>query len=102
MLNIVRVMEGFILYQAPGESNAYFSDTSQPTFVCMSYLFVAQTLIGDGVVVGSCCVADERHPLTPLQLYRCYVVWQSKLLMVLPVLLWCSVGCTRSAIFGVD
>ena len=37
-----------------------------------------------------------------LQLYRCYVVWQSKLVMVLPVLLWCSVGGTGAVVLGVD
>jgi len=40
-------------------------------------VFTAQTLIGDGVV-----------------LYRCYAVWQSKLVMILPVLLWCAAGAT--------
>lgn len=38
-------------------------------------------------------VPHERYPLNLFQLYRCYVVWQSKLVMILPVLLWCaSVG----------
>ncbi|KAG6371082.1 hypothetical protein JVT61DRAFT_10622 [Boletus reticuloceps] len=43
------------------------------TFISKSYVFTAQTLIGDSVV-----------------LYRCYVVWQSKLVMILPALLWCT------------
>ena len=29
-----------------------------------------------------------------LQLYRCYVVWQSKLVMILPALLWCATAGT--------
>jgi len=45
--------------------------------VSKNYVFTAQTLIGDGVV-----------------LYRCYAVWQSKLVMILPVLLWCAAGAT--------
>ena len=45
---------------------------------------------------GRCCCKlsprpDQRLPLTPLQLYRCYAVWRSKLVMILPVLLWCAV-----------
>jgi len=34
-------------------------------------------LIGDGVI-----------------LYRCYMVWQSKLIMILPLILWCAAGVT--------
>ena len=36
-----------------------------------------------------------------LQLYRCYIVWQSKLIIIFPVVLWCSAGgmfATRVAV----
>jgi len=79
VIDIIRIMEGLILYRDtyPGGPIAYFSDMSQWTFVSTNYLYTAQTLVGDGVVI-----------------YRCYVVWQSKLVMVLPVLLWCAAGVT--------
>jgi len=38
---------------------------------------VLQTLLADGVVI-----------------YRCYVVWQSVWIVVLPIILWCSVAVT--------
>ncbi|KAF8552348.1 hypothetical protein OG21DRAFT_149628 [Imleria badia] len=73
IIDIVRIMEGLILYRDTyvGGPVAFFSDVSQWTFVAKNYVFTAQTLIGDGVI-----------------LYRCYAVWQSKLIMILPVLLW--------------
>jgi hypothetical protein len=70
VIDIIRIMEGLILFR--DTSTVYFSDVSQWTFVSKNYVYAAQTLIGDGVV-----------------LYRCYAVWQSKLAMILPALLWC-------------
>jgi len=79
IIDIIRVTDGLILYRDTGPV-AYFADVSQWTFVAKNYVFTAQTLIGDGVV-----------------LYRCYMVWQSKLVMILPVLLWCSTVVTGIA-----
>ena len=98
-------MEGLILYRDtyPGGPVAYFSDVSQWTFVSKNYVFTAQTLIGDGVVVSSFRRDEsESHPLNALQLYRCYAVWQSKLIMILPVLLWCAAGGTYDIYFEVN
>ncbi|KAF8436527.1 hypothetical protein L210DRAFT_982413 [Boletus edulis BED1] len=74
VIEIIRVMCGLILYRDtyPGGPVAYFSDPSQWTFVAKNSLFTVQTVIGDGVI-----------------LYRCYVVWRSTLVMILPLLLWC-------------
>jgi hypothetical protein len=54
VIDIIRIMEGLILYRDtyPGGPIAYFSDMSQWTFVSTNYLYTAQTLIGDGVVVS--------------------------------------------------
>ena len=54
MIDIIRIMEGLILYRDtyPGGPVAYFADVSQWTFVSKNYVFTAQTLIGDGVVVS--------------------------------------------------
>ncbi|KAF8548468.1 hypothetical protein OG21DRAFT_1423003 [Imleria badia] len=81
VIDIIRIMEGFIFYQDsyPGGPIAYFSEVSQWTFLAKNCVFTAQTLIGDSVV-----------------LYRCYLVWQSKLVMILPVLLWCAAGGTST------
>ncbi|KAG9308482.1 hypothetical protein JVU11DRAFT_11826 [Chiua virens] len=82
VIDIVRIMEGLILYRDsyPRGPDGYFSDVSHWTFVSKNYLYAAQTLIGDGVI-----------------LYRCYAVWQSKLVMILPVLLWFAVIITGMA-----
>lgn len=47
-------MEGLILYRDtyPGGPVAFFSNVSQWTFVAKNYLFTAQTLVGDGVIVS--------------------------------------------------
>ncbi|KAF8436521.1 hypothetical protein L210DRAFT_3548252 [Boletus edulis BED1] len=80
-IDIIRTMEGLILYRDtyPGGPVGYFSDVSQWTLLSKTYVYIVQTLIGDSVV-----------------LYRCYAVWQSKLVMILPVLLWCAVAVTGS------
>lgn len=54
IIDIIRIMEGLILYRDtyPGGPISYFSNVSQWTFVTKNYLFTAQTLIGDGVVVS--------------------------------------------------
>jgi len=54
IINIIRVMQGLILFRDtyPGGPIGYFSDVSQWTFVSKNYVFAAQTLLGDGVVVS--------------------------------------------------
>ena len=55
MIDIIRVAEGFVLYRDAYSNGSigYFSSLSQWTWVWRSYVYTAQTLIGDGVVVGS-------------------------------------------------
>ncbi|KAF8129475.1 hypothetical protein EV363DRAFT_1399813 [Boletus edulis] len=79
VIHIMRVMDGLILYRdtQPGGPVGYFSDLSKWTFDAKNLVYTAQTQIGDGVI-----------------LYRCYLVWQSKLIMILPVLLWFASGIT--------
>jgi len=79
VVHIIRVMYGLILYRDtfPGGPVGYFSDVSQWTFNAKNHIYIVQTLIGDGVI-----------------LYRCYVVWQSKLILIFPLMLWCSAGVT--------
>lgn len=106
MINIIRLLEAFILDRDtyPGGSIAYFVNVSRWTFVYRFYVFTAQTLLGAAVVVSfeKLCPNQWHHPLMSSQLYRCYVVWQSKLVMILPALLWCAVGGTGAVMLKVD
>ncbi|KAG9313792.1 hypothetical protein JVU11DRAFT_6152 [Chiua virens] len=78
VIDIIRIIQGLILYRDTSAGpSGYFADVSQWTFVSKNYIYTVQTLIGDGVM-----------------LYRCYAVWQSKLIMILPGLLWCAVAVT--------
>ncbi|KAG1847109.1 hypothetical protein C8R48DRAFT_732023 [Suillus tomentosus] len=79
IVNIVRVEDGLVTnrYEYPNGPSEYFADVSQKTYVIKHLFYVLQTLIADGVVI-----------------YRCYVVWQSVWIVVLPIILWCSVAVT--------
>ncbi|KAG1767856.1 hypothetical protein EV702DRAFT_979809 [Suillus placidus] len=78
---IIHVEDGLVKYRDsfPGGPVAFFTDVSQPTFVANNVIYTLQTLLGDGVVI-----------------YRCYVVWQSGWVIILPCMMWCGV-----AVFGV-
>lgn len=75
IVDIIRLKDGFVKYRDifPGGPVAFFQDISQPTFVTKNLIYALQTMIGDGVVI-----------------YRCYVVWQSVWVIILPSMLWCG------------
>ncbi|KAG1725529.1 hypothetical protein EDB19DRAFT_264139 [Suillus lakei] len=79
IVNIIRVEYAFVKYRStyPGGPAAFFADVSQQTYVLKHALYVLQTLLADGVVI-----------------YRCYVVWKSVWIVILPSMLWCSVAVT--------
>lgn len=79
VINIIRVEDGLVKYRDtyPGGPAAFFADISQETYVIKHALYVLQTLVADGVVI-----------------YRCYVVWQSVRVIILPSMLWCGVAVT--------
>ncbi|KAG1742641.1 uncharacterized protein EDB91DRAFT_1127236 [Suillus paluster] len=79
IVEIVRTEEGLVKYRDtyPGGPAAFFTDESQPTFVVKNLLYVLQTLLGDIVVI-----------------YRCYVVWRTVWVIILPSILWCGVAVT--------
>ncbi|KAI0050800.1 hypothetical protein FA95DRAFT_1486652 [Auriscalpium vulgare] len=63
--------------------SAWFGDISQYTFLFKNSLYVFQTLTGDGIVI-----------------YRCYVVWQSVWVIVLPALMYCGLAvCGVGAVY---
>lgn len=79
IVNIIRVEDGLVKYRDtyPGGPVAFFADPSQKTLLILRGLYVLQTMLADGVVI-----------------YRCYVVWQSVWIIILPCMLWCSVTAT--------
>ncbi|KAI9461345.1 hypothetical protein HD554DRAFT_2176309 [Boletus coccyginus] len=79
VVDIVRLDEGLVKYRDtfPGGPVAFFGDVTQNTFIIKNVIYALQTLVGDAVVI-----------------YRCYVVWQSIWIIVLPAMLWCLVAAT--------
>ncbi|KAG1764563.1 hypothetical protein EDD22DRAFT_883336 [Suillus occidentalis] len=79
IVNIIRIEYAFVKYRStyPGGPAAFLADVTQQTYVLKHALYVLQTLLADGVVI-----------------YRCYVVWQSIWIIILPSMLWCSVAVT--------
>lgn len=79
VMSIIRVYDGLVKYRDtyPDGPVAFFANVSQETYVINDTLYVLQTLLADGVVI-----------------YRCYVVWQSVRVIILPSMLWCSVAVT--------
>ncbi|KAF8735513.1 hypothetical protein AX14_001946 [Amanita brunnescens Koide BX004] len=58
-VNFTRIIKAFIIFRnEPGGPAAFFNELSEFTQIFGSTIYVAQTLVGDGVV-----------------LYRCYLVW---------------------------
>ncbi|KAI9058981.1 hypothetical protein FKP32DRAFT_1614473 [Trametes sanguinea] len=84
-VNITRVFQGFITKgpSLEGGPEAYFAVVSDPTFVTKSVLYNVQTLILDAVVI-----------------YRTYVVWQSGLIVLLPIIGWCGLLGERASMSG--
>ena len=103
IVHIIRVMYGLILYRDtwPGGPVGYFSDVSEWTFNVKNHLYIFQSLIGDAVMVSVFLCRDKLgRLLISLQLYRVYMVWQSKLILIPPLILWCAAGGMCITRFG--
>ncbi|KAG1805558.1 uncharacterized protein BJ212DRAFT_1283488 [Suillus subaureus] len=76
---IIHIERGLVKYRDtfPGGPVAFFADVTQDTFVIKNAIYTLQTLLGDGVVI-----------------YRCYVVWQSAWIIILPCMMWCGVAAS--------
>ncbi|KAG0692686.1 hypothetical protein DFH29DRAFT_817261 [Suillus ampliporus] len=74
VVDIIRLEYGLVTYRNTfsGGPTAFFEDITQPTWVIKNEIYALQTMLGDGVVI-----------------YRCYVVWQSSRIIILPSMLWC-------------
>jgi len=78
IINVIRADDGLIRYRnTPGGLAPYFADIFQNTFMIKNAIYIFQTLLADGVVV-----------------YRCYVVWNSIWIVIVPLILWCSIAVT--------
>lgn len=79
IIDIIRTEEGLVQQRSTFDNGpiAFFADVAQWSFVYKNLLYTLQTLVGDGVVI-----------------YRCYVVWQSWYVIIIPCILWCSVAAT--------
>jgi hypothetical protein len=55
VVDMIRIENGFVTYRDtfPGGPAAYFADINEPLFIAKNSLVVFQTLVGDGVLVGS-------------------------------------------------
>lgn len=73
---IIRVEDGLVNHRGTSQSDpaAFFEDLSEGTFVVKNVLIILQTLLGDGLVI-----------------YRCYIVWQSVWIIVMPCIMWCGI-----------
>ncbi|KAG1896574.1 uncharacterized protein F5891DRAFT_1192923 [Suillus fuscotomentosus] len=73
IVDFIRVEQGLVTYRNtfPGGPSAFFADVSQITFVVKNIIYNLQTMLGDGIVI-----------------YRCYVVWKSVWVIIVPSLLW--------------
>ncbi|KAF9451549.1 hypothetical protein P691DRAFT_662941 [Macrolepiota fuliginosa MF-IS2] len=65
-INFIRILLAFIQYG--GSTHSYWNRLSEPTHVFGSTVYTAQTIVGDGVAAR----------LSPILLYRCYVVWSRR------------------------
>ncbi|KAG1809707.1 uncharacterized protein BJ212DRAFT_1379244 [Suillus subaureus] len=86
IVGIVRIENGLVKYRDtwPGGPAAFFADVTEETYVIKHALYIFQTVLADGVMI-----------------YRCYVLWQSVRVIILPILLWCSIIVTGvRAVYG--
>ncbi|KAG1778897.1 hypothetical protein EV702DRAFT_143670 [Suillus placidus] len=86
VVTIVRIENGLVKYRDtwPNGPAAFFTDVTEETYLIKHALYIFQTVLADGVMV-----------------YRCYVLWQSVRVIILPILLWCSIIVTGiRAVYG--
>ena len=80
-----------------GDPDKVFADISNWINVMKMVDYVAQTFIGDAILVGPPVLTFSNQAEVHLpQLYRCYVVWHRRwFIIILPVLTW--LGCAGSS-----
>ncbi|KAG2337642.1 hypothetical protein BDR05DRAFT_970072 [Suillus weaverae] len=77
IIGTIRLDDGLVKYGNTFHDGpaGFFADVRQEKFAIKNTIITLQTLLGDGVVI-----------------YRCYVVWQSVWIIILPCMMWCGVA----------
>lgn len=86
IVTIIHVEDGLVKYRDtwPGGPTAFFANMTVETYVIKHALYIFQTVLADGVMV-----------------YRCYVLWRSIRVVILPSMLWCGIIVTGTrAVYG--
>ncbi|KAG2088952.1 uncharacterized protein F5147DRAFT_726495 [Suillus discolor] len=86
IMTIIHVENGLVKYRDtwPGGPAAFFTDITEETYVIKHALYVSQTVLADGLMI-----------------YRCYALWRSIRVIIVPSLLWCAVVATGiRAVYG--
>ncbi|KAJ7261271.1 hypothetical protein B0H12DRAFT_345486 [Mycena haematopus] len=80
-VDINRLNTGLIVLRNtyPGGPQAFFANPSENSFVFKNAVYSFQTCLGDGVVI-----------------YRCYKVWNTVWVLILPIMLWLAVAVTAA------
>lgn len=105
IVGVIRLEDGLVKHGTTfhGGSAGFFADVTQQTFATKNTIITLQTLLGDGVVVSSFAAASSNTSLLTRnffpfpfpfreKIYRCYVVWQSVWIIILPCMMWCGVA----------
>ncbi|KAG1726152.1 hypothetical protein EDB19DRAFT_1945314 [Suillus lakei] len=77
VVDIIQTEDGLVTYRNMFSAGpeAFFVDVPREIFVIKNVIFILQTLKGK-------------------KIYRCYMVWQTVWVIILPSMLWCSVAVT--------
>ena len=93
------IVKAFITYRdAPDGPIAYFANLSSPSNLLRSSFYALQTLLGDFCLVRRYYYYHSRFDVhdTISQIYRCSVVWQHNIrIIILPILFWISCAGKR-------
>ncbi|KAG0706681.1 hypothetical protein DFH29DRAFT_137578 [Suillus ampliporus] len=86
VVNAIHTEDGLVRYRDtfPAGPAASFADVLRTTFVIKNLIYYLQTLLGDAVAI-----------------YRCYVVWQTIWVIILPSMLWCGVAITGAHLINI-
>lgn len=93
VVTIIRIENGLVKYRDtwPNGPAAFFADVTEKTYLINHALYIFQTVLADGVMVRSFDLRLRSCGLIGTQkIHRCYVLWQSTRVIILPGLLWCS------------
>lgn len=100
IVNLQRAIEGFTVFVfKEGGSDAFFNDVGATTYIMKEALYEAQTIIGDGFMVGRLEICAI-HTHGDEKIYRLYIVWSKDKRILIPGAIWMSGSfCTSASDF---